>query len=445
MVDTASSPPGGTRFDTRAANQIALSRLTGAEPRLVDVRPAGEVVPGITPNLILTSGAPLPLERVRRRAARGDHRRRAVRGSRRDARRRRREARAGEIRVAPCHAHGCVGSVAGVYTASMPVFVVENRPFGNTGSATSTRARSRAALNYGCYDDGVPTSALVHEQVAPVVGDAVRRRGRHRAGADHAARGQMGDELHSRNAAATMLFERELLLPLLDIAGRGPGRRRARWTTASATTTTSCGCRWPPPRRSPTPRTASRRRTVVTAHGVRLPQGFAIRVSGLGDTWFLGPHAVARAKLFEGHTEDEITWMGGERSSRRLSAWAASHRPRRLPCSATRAARRRRCSTATSMYDIVVGEHTEYKIPLFDYRGTPTGIDIQKVVATGVCRPWTSASAGGRRPDRRRLHPRPDRVLQCRRRGVRRPVPLRCGSRRRTGIARGAGAATRHM
>ncbi len=45
-----------------AANQEAFARLTGAEPTLVDVLPAGEVIPGYTPTTILTSGPPLPWE-----------------------------------------------------------------------------------------------------------------------------------------------------------------------------------------------------------------------------------------------------------------------------------------------------------------------------------------------------------------------------------------------
>ena len=36
------------------------------------------------------------------------------------------------------------------------------------------------------------------------------------------------------------------------------------------------------------------------------------------------------------------------------------------------------------LYDICVGEHTRYQIPLFDYRGTPTGIDIERVLETGI-------------------------------------------------------------
>src|SRR5919108_4780155 len=44
------------------ANAEAFTRLTTADPVLVGVRPAGEVVPGMTPQTILTSGAPLPWE-----------------------------------------------------------------------------------------------------------------------------------------------------------------------------------------------------------------------------------------------------------------------------------------------------------------------------------------------------------------------------------------------
>ena len=48
---------------TADADRTAFDRLCGSEPVLTDIRPAGEVVPGFEPNLILTSGAPLPWER----------------------------------------------------------------------------------------------------------------------------------------------------------------------------------------------------------------------------------------------------------------------------------------------------------------------------------------------------------------------------------------------
>src|SRR5258706_12265921 len=46
--------------DRTSANAEAVTRMTGAEPVLIDVQPAGEVVPGMTDRTILTSGPPMP-------------------------------------------------------------------------------------------------------------------------------------------------------------------------------------------------------------------------------------------------------------------------------------------------------------------------------------------------------------------------------------------------
>jgi len=36
------------------------------------------------------------------------------------------------------------------------------------------------------------------------------------------------------------------------------------------------------------------------------------------------------------------------------------------------------------MYEITAGENDTYQIPALDFRGTPTGIDVMKVVETGI-------------------------------------------------------------
>jgi hypothetical protein len=36
------------------------------------------------------------------------------------------------------------------------------------------------------------------------------------------------------------------------------------------------------------------------------------------------------------------------------------------------------------MYEITVAENDAYQIPILDFRGTPTGIDLRKVVETGI-------------------------------------------------------------
>ena len=118
----------------------------GAEPVLVDMQPASEVVPGMTEPTILTSGPAAALAGVLRRPApRGPATARSTRAWPRDLDDAERQARRRPDHPGRhCHDHGCVGSVAGIYTASMPVFVVENRARGNRASATSTRA-SRGA------------------------------------------------------------------------------------------------------------------------------------------------------------------------------------------------------------------------------------------------------------------------------------------------------------
>jgi hypothetical protein len=114
-------------------------------------------------------------------------------------------------------------------------------------------------------------------------------------------------------------------------------------------------------------------------------RGFFIRVSGLGDTWVRGPHATVQAQLFPGHSEDEITWMGGESpitESVGLGgfAQAAAFGLQRYQGGSAEVMAQRNLE----LYDITVGEHAHYLIPYFGFRGTPTGIDVDRVVATRI-------------------------------------------------------------
>ena len=40
--------------------------------------------------------------------------------------------------------------------------------------------------------------------------------------------------------------------------------------------------------------------------------------------------------------------------------------------------------TTEEMYEITLDEHAAFKIPALDFRGSPVGIDIRKVVETGI-------------------------------------------------------------
>lgn len=367
------------------ANRIAHERLCAADPVLRDVVPAIDVVPGMQPNLILTSGPAFAFDEYK-----GGQRKAIVYGAlyeglAKDFDDAVDKLRNGTIQVGATHDHGCVGSVAGIYTASMPVFVVENSALGNVGFCNFYEGESRKRLNYGIYDDEVRDQLrMVDTKIAPVIGDAVRRAGGIALKPLIRRALHLGDELHSRNTAGTLLFGRELYPHLLDM---GADRRSEiertldflaasdyfflRISMAAAKATAD----------------AARRiegSSVVTAMSVFF-DGFAIRVGGLDDEWFIGPHPTVQAQLFEGYTTDDIEWIGGESCITETIGLGGFAQAAAFPLQRYQGGSPQvMIDNNQAMYEIAVGEHTDYRIPFFSYRGTPTGIDIFKAVATGI-------------------------------------------------------------
>ena len=370
------------------ANAETAARLCRGEPVLVDIRPAIDVVPGMTPETILTSGPPLPIE-----AYTGGQRRAILYGAvyeglAEDPDDAERKLANGEITVSNCHAHGCVGSVAGIYTASMPVFVVENTAFGNRGFCNFYEGESRRRLNYGAYDEEVKAGLRFIEKVlAPVLRTAVIHAGGIPLKPIIRRAIHMGDELHSRNTAATTLFAKELAPHLLELglAGEVDGdsvRRtlaflyesdyfflRLSMASAKATADAAHGIPYS---------------SVVTAMTISC-RAFAIRVGGLGDRWFEGGYPVVEAKLFEPHTPDEIEWIGGESHIAETVGLGGFCQAAAFALQAYQGGSPQAMAAMNeAMYEITVAEHTDFKIPFFGYRGTPVGIDLFKVVDTGV-------------------------------------------------------------
>ena len=387
MSDVASHTLAGLLADPgiEAANAQALDLLTSADPVVVDVARARDVIPGYADNLILTSGAPLPWSMYvggQREALIGGA---LFEGLARDRDEAIARLDAGEIVIGSCHDFGAVGSLAGIYTASMPVFVVENRTNGNRGFCNFYEGKEPRRLNYGCYDEGVHARLLhVNEVLAPIVGEAIRRVDGVSLKPLMAKALRMGDELHSRNAAASLLFTREILPALLAMANEGHPEVVdtalhiadndyffLRLSMAAAKATADAASDVPGS-------------SIVTAMAFSC-RGFSIRVAGLGDEWFTGPPPVTQGRLFPGHTEDEITWMGGESPITETIGLGGFAQACAFPLqnyqggSASVMMERN-----LEMYDITAIENPDYLIPVFDFRGTPTGIDIRKVLETGI-------------------------------------------------------------
>jgi uncharacterized protein DUF1116 len=385
-VSNLQETPASSALRRDEANAEAVARMTGAEPVLVDVQSAGQAIGGMTPQTILTSGPPMPWPEYY-----GGQRRAVIYGAvyegladdESDADEKLRD---GRIVLGATHDHGCVGSVAGIYTASMPVFVVENTERGNRAYCNFYEGESRHRLNYGSYNDDVRAGLdFLRDELAPVLRDVIRSSGGIALKPLIGRALRMGDELHSRNTAATTLLTRELTPQFVEYAV-GSSKERAltalrfffdsdysflRLSMAAAKAMADAARDVP----------AS---SVVTAMTISC-RNFAIRVSGLGDQWFLGPLPEVSCKLFEGFTDDDIQWIGGESHITETVGLGGFAQAAAFGLQAYQGGSAQEMVAMNSlMYDITVAEHPDFKIPYFGFRGTPVGIDVFKVAATGT-------------------------------------------------------------
>jgi hypothetical protein len=366
------------------ANVEAHRRLCSADPVLIDILPALEAFPGLDAATILTSGPPMPwgcYEGGQRSAIIGGALFEGLAGGVREAED---KIAGGEIKIAPCSQFGCVGSLAGIYTASMPVLVVKNAERGNLAYCNLYEGTNPRRLNYGIYDEGVRERLLhVQDVVAPVIREAVAAAGGIALKPIMQRALHMGDELHSRNTAASLLFARELFPSLLKVAAKGRERVEAALQALTADHYFFLRLSMAAAKSAADAAHGIQYSSVVSAMGFNCHE-FAIRVSGLGEEWFVGPHPVVEAKLFPGHTPDQISWMGGESVIIETIGLGGFAQAAAFPLQSYQGgSAEAMVANNLAMYDIVVGEHSDFRIPFFAYRGTPTGIDVLKVVETG--------------------------------------------------------------
>jgi hypothetical protein len=369
--------------EVEAANRTALDRLMNAHQFLVDVRPAGEVIPGMTRTTILHAGPPIAWERMS-----GPMRGAVVgallfEGLAADPAEAERMAAAGEVTFDPCHHHAAVGPMAGVTPFSMPVFVIDNRAHGNRACSSLNEGLGKV-LRYGAYAPEVlERLRWFRDTLGPALGEAVRRAGGIDVRAIIAQALQMGDECHNRNRAASALLIKALApyLAALDLPGAERGRILA-FAAGNEHFFLNVGM-------------AACKAATDAAHGIagstlvttmaRNGTDFGIRVSGLGDRWFTAPADTPVGLYFPGFGPDDanpdigdsaITETAGIGGLAMGGAPAIVQFVGGSPASAI--------ETTRLMYEVTAGEHEHYRIPALDFRGTPTGIDVRLVAQTGV-------------------------------------------------------------
>lgn len=198
-------------LDVEEANQEVIRRIKAARPVLVGMGIAKDVIPGMHEHKILHSGPPVTWERMcgpQRGAVMGAL---IYEGLAQDGREAEILARSGKIEFAPCHHHHCVGPMAGVVSPRMPVFIVENKAFGNYAYCTQNEGLGKV-LRYGAMGEEVyERLRWMETELYPILDRALAAIPE---GIDLKAMIaqalHMGDECHNRNRAGTSLFLRAI-------------------------------------------------------------------------------------------------------------------------------------------------------------------------------------------------------------------------------------------
>jgi hypothetical protein len=375
----------GADVRVQEANEKAVNIVLSGHPYLVDIGLAKEMIEGFHDDLILHAGPPIAWDRMCgpmqgavigallfEKKAQSVEEAKAL-------------AASGKIKFASAHDFNAVGPMAGVISPSMPVHVIINKPYGNKAYCTVNEGLGKV-LRFGAYDETVINRLnWIQEEFMPVLKATLR----------HYPEGinlksliaqalQMGDECHNRNKAATSLFFKEIIPAVLNTSF---DRELLLRVISFIQNNDHYFLNLSMP---------AMKSVMEAAHGVpystlvttmaRNGVDFGLRVSGADKkTWFVSKANFVQGLLFAGYSDDDANPDLGDSTITETSgiggfAMGASPAITQFVGGNVDDA----MAYTHSMFKITLKENTAFALPTLNFMGTPTGIDVLKVVKRGV-------------------------------------------------------------
>lgn len=366
------------------ANEITVGRILDAEPVLVDVKPAGVVIEGLGDGMILHAGPPIGWDRMcgpMRGAIGGAI---VLEGWAEDLTAAEKLAGSGDITFQPNHHYDAVGPMTGLITPSMPVMVVENRNFGNLAFCTLNEGLGKV-MRFGGNDEEVLNRLRwLASDLAPAMSRALADREGLPLKAIVARGLSMGDEMHQRNVACTGLVLRELA-PSLARTSDNPDDLAELLKFIAGNDQFFLNIAMVMGKAIMDPARGIDGSSVVTAMS-RNGADFGIRVSSTGDQWFTAPVEMPDGLYFPGFSVQDANPDMGDSTiveTMGLGGFAMAAAPAVAGFVGAGSANDALNHTR-SMMEITVGRNPEWTIPALDFAGVATGIDIRKVLETGL-------------------------------------------------------------
>lgn len=370
-------------MDIDKANQEATQKMIEARAMLTGLAKAINVIPGMRDNLLLHAGPPITWERASgpmRGAITGAL---IFEGKAKNETEAKALVESGEIELEPCHHHQAVGPMSGVTSASMSVYIIENETHGNKAFSNLNEGYGKV-LRYGAFGEEVQKRLRWMEDVmAPILKGAIEASGGIDIKALLSEALHMGDEGHNRNKAGSILFLKALAPNIAKVSQDSKVTSEVLQAIGDNALSVL------------NPVMAACKAMADAAHGIegstivttmaRNGTDFGIRVSGMGEQWFTAPAQIPKGLYFPGYKESDANPDIGD-STITETAGIGGFAMAGAPAIVTfvSGTPKDALNASLEMYEITFAEHKYFTIPPFDFRGTPTGIDLQKVIKTGI-------------------------------------------------------------
>jgi hypothetical protein len=369
----------GIRKHIEEANNKALELMRLSRPILVDIKCAKDILPKMKKNSIFHAGPPIDWNRMcgpMRGAIVGTMIFEGFATSWNDALE---LIRKGGIDFSSNHDHDAVGPMAGVISPSLPILVVKDRSNGKTCYARFVENR----VQFGLFDqESVKVLRYWSEKLSPPLGKAIRKS----KGIDlkpmMARALHMGDELHNRPAAGTLLFASTILPHLLKVCSPNEVLEVTKYLSENDIFFLCMSM-------------AACKAITKAAHGIQFSTivtvmarngtTFGIKVSGLGDDWFTGEANMIKGLYFPGYSHEDANPDIGDSAiteTAGIGAFALAGSPAILALIGGSA--EDAIKYTYEMRKITNSLNDTFTLPIINFQGTATGIDIRKVMRTGI-------------------------------------------------------------
>lgn len=363
------------------ANAEVTRRLDTGAPKLTGITAALEALPAIDDRTIVHCGPAIAWDRV------ADPLRRSIRaaimaeGWAHDPEAAGALVARGEVRLEPANHHAAVVPMASALGPSAPVFVVNNEEGGTRAYSGINQGPGEVAWFGRETPAAVERLVFLQEVVAPSLRAVLRETGPLDLFSMAAQGLQMGDDMHMRTQATTNLLIRALLPHLMTL--EHPGKTALGHYFASnhlfflnlAMAGAKSLALWAEQVEGSSIVTTMSRNG--TTYGIRLPGS---------DRWFVTQSPpIEHAIYYAGQgPETSAPDIGDSAILELVGLGGAAAAASPAVASFVGGTMRDAVASTEDMDRICAARSSRFKLPMLDFRGSPLGVDVRKVVELGI-------------------------------------------------------------